>query len=380
MRYGTFVKALDGAEAAVPMRADEQTPVLAAAEELTKPTTRSFASPLAVAIAVLGLAACGVALAFGRDMATAVQGPTNFRALATAGQEPTNFRAFVCYFSPKADPRSGHQFIPGVYDHLKMALASSKNFGAPVDLVTTGDDTQTRAALSDQAIFGHVNVVNIELCGENDVLPGFKCPSSFVDILEQLKVAYVAAHPGESCAYFEADMVIQPGAGDVVRKALAENDFDVGYTYMPEVLTAYYDEHCGPMCGSINSGFILWKDAKPATNEWNMAVLGVLYDWKPDGSFSGAENQGATDKVIGQRQVPPWTIVEQQGKNIRVLSLPYEQYNFMMAPNIDGTDPDNYMGAWETACCTRRANPILHFYANKTMQLSKCCQDLIYGS
>ena len=166
-----------------------------------------------------------------------------------------------------------------------MALASSKNFGAPVDLVTTGDDKELREALSDESVFGHVNVVHMELCGENDAMPAFQCPGGFVDIIEQLKAAYVAAHPGESVAYFEADMVIQPGAGDVVRKALAENDFDVGYTYQPDFMTAFYDAHCGAACGSLNSGFILWKNVKTATNDWNSAVISALYGM--GSSFNG---------------------------------------------------------------------------------------------
>ena len=79
--------------------------------------------------------------------------------------------------------------------------------------------------------------------------------------------------------------------------------------------------------------------------------------------------------MVAQRQLKPWTVVELKDRNMKVLSLPYETYNFVFAPDMgDGTDP-------ETACCTQKANPILHFYSGyKPHQLSKCCKDLVYGS
>jgi hypothetical protein len=48
-----------------------------------------------------------------------------------------------------------------------------------------------------------------------DAAPRFRCPVSFVDTVEQLKWAHASTHVGQSLAYFEADMVIQPGAGEV---------------------------------------------------------------------------------------------------------------------------------------------------------------------
>ena len=122
MAYGTFAKAPDGAVAAVPKQeADEQTPVLLAARsgkevtQTTTNTTRSFSSPsLLVVVAVLGLAACGVALAFGGSTATAGAGLVSFSSLG----EEQNFRAFLCYFSPEADGR--HMFNPGDYENVKI--------------------------------------------------------------------------------------------------------------------------------------------------------------------------------------------------------------------------------------------------------------------
>ena len=134
-----------------------------------------------------------------------------------------------------------------------------------MDVVTTGDDTAIRAVLADRKLFSHVTVVNYQLCGGDsggsggdgdadtvaavaaDAVPQFRCPVSFVDTVEQLKWAHVAKHVGENVAYFEADMVIQPGAGDSVRKALASHDqFDIGVTYQPEYVQAFYDKVGGP--------------------------------------------------------------------------------------------------------------------------------------
>ena len=373
MPYGTFSKALDGvdATAAVPKQADEQSPILAAqGAVVTTPNSRmKFATPFVVAVAVLGLAACGIALAFGGSTGA---GGLDVAPFSSLGKGSSDFRAFLSYFTPAQAPGRGFQ---GEFDNLKIALASSKNFAAPVDLVTTGDDAALREALSDKNLFGHVNIVNFPLCGDGDMLPDWPCPGTFVEIVEEIKAAYVRQHQGENIAYFEADMVIQPGGGDVVRKALAERDFDVGYTYQPDFMTAYYDAHCGPSCGSLNSGFILWKNANENTNRWNDAVLNALYAVGGPGSFQGGENQAATDAVIAQRQLPIWSVVEPPGRGIKVISLPYQQYNFVFGTDMgDGTDPEH-------ACCTMKENPILHFYSGfKQFQVSQCCKDLVYGT
>ena len=119
-----------------------------------------------------------------------------------------------------------------------------------------------------------------------DAVPQFRCPVSFVDTVEQLKWAHVAKHVGENVAYFEADMVMQPGAGDLIRRALAGgddddgdafNDFDVGFTYQPHFIQAHYDDACGDACGSINSGFVLWKNISPASVAFTAAVVEAGY-------------------------------------------------------------------------------------------------------
>ena len=207
---------------------------------------------LLVAVAVLGLAACGFALV-ARGVGVV---PLSTMSHAAGGGE--NFRAFLTYFTPEMDSRG--LFNPGDFEYVKIAVASAaKNFQATaaIDLVTTGNDADIRAVFKNQITLGEVNIVNIPLCGPDDALPDFQCPSSFVDMVDQLKAAYVARHPGENVAYFEADFVIQPGGGDAIRSALANYDFDVGYTYQPEYMTRHYDRTCGSGCGSLNSGFIL---------------------------------------------------------------------------------------------------------------------------
>ena len=59
--------------------------------------------------------------------------------------------------------------------------------------MTTGDDAALREALSDQNLFGHVNIVNFPLCGDGDALP-ISLPRLFVETVEQIKCAYVRQH------------------------------------------------------------------------------------------------------------------------------------------------------------------------------------------
>jgi hypothetical protein len=40
---------------------------------------------------------------------------------------------------------------------------------------------------------------------------------------------------------------------EVVRRALADNDFQLGFTYNPDFIQAHYDGTCGEACGTINS-------------------------------------------------------------------------------------------------------------------------------
>mmetsp|Transcript_18894 Transcript_18894/g.47085 ORF Transcript_18894/g.47085 Transcript_18894/m.47085 type:complete len:108 (+) Transcript_18894:156-479(+) len=100
--------------------------------------------------------------------------------------------------------------------------------------------------------------------------------------------AHVAAHPGEHVVYFEGDMIIRPGAGRMIRRVLETHDFDVAYTYQPPFIQAYFDAECGAACGSLNSGFILWKNARAATDRWNGAVLTALYAMNGGGAGAGA--------------------------------------------------------------------------------------------
>ena len=119
---------------------------------------------------------------------------------------PVAFRAFVPLFQIEGmDPRpvaSGGKGLKndGMFDVFKIALASSRHLDAPVDVVTTGDDAKIRAMFADETQFGHLNFVNIAVCGDarSEALATFQCPVSFVDTVDQLKVAYLAAHVGRA--------------------------------------------------------------------------------------------------------------------------------------------------------------------------------------
>ena len=129
MPYGTFSKALDGVDATaavpVPKQADEQSPILAArGAVVTTPHSRmKFATPFVVAVAVLGLAACGIALAFGGSTGAGGLAVAPFSSL---GQGSSDFRAFISYFSPAQAPGRGFQGVrkPQNHDGLVEKLAA----------------------------------------------------------------------------------------------------------------------------------------------------------------------------------------------------------------------------------------------------------------
>ena len=332
------------------------------------------------------------------DGAVAVRSAAEEGAADDGGDEggeatTSTFRAFFTFFENAGlDARDDIGAFKAVhddfYDFLKISAAASRHFGAPVDLVTTGDDASIREALADHERFGHVNVVNYPLgCGGDaaeDFAPQFRCPVSFVDTFEQLKWAHISRHVGESLVYFEADMVTMPGAGAAVREALATGEFDVGFTYNPSRIQKWYDERCGEVCGTINSGFILWKRVSQASLDFMTDVIAADYEILGDGErFNGGENQHAVDMVVKRTSVPVGDVVRvpvrggsavAAGKEVRVMSLPWDRFNYIFSPE---TGDDNYP---DTACCAMKDTPILHFYSgHKRHMVGKCCRDLAFG-